>query len=110
MNENDLLKEEPRLFEQLCSTLYLGVGFEQVKKNKGKPGIDGITIGDFETRLNEELSQLQEELQTGLTNPRQSGESKYPSREAKRKENWVYRRYGIAWYKQHLKAIAGTNL
>ncbi|OQK18074.1 group II intron reverse transcriptase/maturase [Methyloprofundus sedimenti] len=62
MNEHDLLIEEPRLFDQLCSTLYLGVAFKQVKKNKGKPGIDGITIADFETRLDEELSQLQEEL------------------------------------------------
>ena len=62
MNENDLLIEEPRLFDQLCSTLYLGVAFKQVKKNKGKPGIDGTTIEDFEARLDEELSQLQEEL------------------------------------------------
>ncbi len=62
MNESDLLIEEPRLFDCLCSTLYLRVGFEQVKKNKGKPGIDGVTIADFETRLDEELSQLQQEL------------------------------------------------
>jgi RNA-directed DNA polymerase len=62
MNESDQLIEEPRLFDQLCSTLYLNVGFEQVKKNKGKPGIDGITIADFEARLDEELSQLQQEL------------------------------------------------
>lgn len=62
MNESDLLKEEPRLFDPLCSTLYLGVAFKQVKKNKGKPGIDGITLAEFETRLDEELSQLQEEL------------------------------------------------
>jgi len=62
MNESDLLIEEPRLFDQLCSTLYLGVAFKQVKKNKGKPGIDGVTIADFEARLDEELSQLQEEL------------------------------------------------
>jgi RNA-directed DNA polymerase len=40
----------------------LNVGFGQVKKNKGKPGIDGISITDFETRLDEELSQLQQEL------------------------------------------------
>jgi len=62
MNENDLLTEEPRLFDQLCSTLYLSVAFKQVKKNKGKPGIDGVTLEDFESRLDEELSQLQEEL------------------------------------------------
>jgi len=62
MNESDLLKEEPRLFEQLFSTLYLSIGFEQVKKNKGKPGIDGVSIADFEICLDEELSQLQQEL------------------------------------------------
>ena len=62
MNESDLLIEEPRLFDQLCSTLYLNVGFEQVKKNKGKPGIDGVTLADFEACLDEELSQLQQEL------------------------------------------------
>ena len=62
MNESDLLIEELRLFDQLCSILYLGVAFKQVKKNKGKPGVDGVTIADFEARLDDELSQLQEEL------------------------------------------------
>jgi len=62
MNESDQLIEEPRLFDQLCSTWYLSIGFELVKKNKGKPGIDGVSIADFETRLDEELSQLKREL------------------------------------------------
>ena len=62
MNENDLLTEESRLFEQLCSTLSLSIAFKQVKKNKGKPGIDGVTLADFEARLDEELRQLQAEL------------------------------------------------
>ena len=56
------LIEEPRLFESLCSTLYLGVGFTLVKRNRGAPGIDGVSIEDFETRLEEELSQLKQEL------------------------------------------------
>jgi len=56
MNESDQLIEEPRLFDQLCSTWYLSIGFELVKKNKGKPGIDGVSIADFETRLDEELT------------------------------------------------------
>ena len=34
-----------------------------MKKNKGSPGIDGITIAEFESRLPEELSQLKEELE-----------------------------------------------
>jgi len=49
MNESDQLIEEPRLFDRLCSTLYLSIGFDQVKKNQGKPGIDGVSIADFET-------------------------------------------------------------
>ena len=56
------LIEEPRLFENLCSTLYLGVGFELVRRNHGAPGIDGVSIEDFEAHLDEELSQLQQEL------------------------------------------------
>ena len=62
MNESDLFKEESRLFDDLCSTLYLRAGFEQVKKNKGTPGIDGVRIADFGAGLDEELSQLQQEL------------------------------------------------
>ena len=56
------LIEEERLFEDLCYASYLRIGFEQVKENKGKPGIDGVSIQDFEFRLEEELSRLQQEL------------------------------------------------
>ena len=58
---NQLIEEE-RLFEDLCYASYLRIGFEQVKENKGKPGIDGVSIQDFEFRLEEELSRLQQEL------------------------------------------------
>ncbi|WP_232322107.1 group II intron reverse transcriptase/maturase [Methylomonas lenta] len=54
--------EDERLFENLCYASYLRIGFEQVKENKGKPGIDGVNIHDFEFRLEEELSRLQQEL------------------------------------------------
>jgi group II intron reverse transcriptase/maturase len=56
------LIEEPRLFENLCSNFYLGVGFELVRRNRGAPGIDGVSIQDFEANLDEELSRLQQEL------------------------------------------------
>jgi hypothetical protein len=42
------LIEEPRLFENLCSTFYLGVGFELVIRNRGEADIDGVSIQDFE--------------------------------------------------------------
>ena len=63
------LIEEPRLFENLCSTFYLGVGFELVRRNHGAPGIDGVSIQDFEANLDEELSQLQQELTTWTYQP-----------------------------------------
>jgi RNA-directed DNA polymerase len=69
MNQDELLIEEPKLFDRLCSMLYLSVGFELVKKNKGSPGIDGISIADFEANLDEELSRLQQELQEWTYKP-----------------------------------------
>ena len=63
------LIEEPRLFEHLCSTFYLGIGFILVKRNRGKPGIDGVSIADFEANLDEELSQLQQELSNWTYQP-----------------------------------------
>ena len=63
------LIEEPRLFENLCSTVYLGIGFILVKRNRGKPGIDGVSIADFEANLDEELSQLQQELSNWTYQP-----------------------------------------
>ena len=62
MNVMSQLIEEQSLFEDLCYCAYLRIGFEQVKENKGKPGIDGVSIQDFEYRLEEELSRLQQEL------------------------------------------------
>ena len=63
------LIEEPRLFENLCSIFYLGVGFELVRRNHGAPGIDGVSIIDFEANLDEELSQLQQELSNWTYQP-----------------------------------------
>jgi len=63
------LIEEPRLFENLCSIHYLGIGFILVKRNRGKPGIDGVSIADFEADLDEELSQLQQELSNWTYQP-----------------------------------------
>ena len=68
-NEPDRLIEEPRLFENLCSTFDVGIGFELVKKNRGAAGIDGLSIADFEANLDAELSRLQQELTTWTYQP-----------------------------------------
>jgi group II intron reverse transcriptase/maturase len=69
MRQRDLFIEEPRLFEVLCSIERLEAGFRRVKKNKGSPGVDGITIAEFESDLIEELSRLKEELESWSYKP-----------------------------------------
>jgi hypothetical protein len=63
MSGRDLLTDERRLFEDLCTTAWLEAGFRRVKKNKGSPGVDGVTIAEFESRLDEELRQLKADLE-----------------------------------------------
>ncbi len=63
MRQRELFLDETRLFEELCTVERLESGFRRVKKNKGSPGVDGVTIPEFEASLIEELSRLKEELE-----------------------------------------------
>jgi len=69
MRQRDLFRDEGRLFEELCTIERLRAGFRRVKKNKGSPGVDGVAIAEFESRLIEELSQLKEELESWTYKP-----------------------------------------
>lgn len=62
MDQLELFTETEMLFERLCSIDLLRCGFKAVKANKGSPGIDGITIEQFETTLETELARLKAEL------------------------------------------------
>ena len=62
MEQLQLFTEQQRLFEILCSTIMLRQGFKAVKANGGSPGIDKVTIKDYEKNLDEELAQLKTEL------------------------------------------------
>lgn len=53
---------EGGLLEEICEENTLRKAFKQVKRNKGAPGIDGITIEEFEQNLIEELVQLKQEV------------------------------------------------
>jgi len=64
MEQLKLFVDKRSLFEKLCDVEYLGKGFKAVKKNKGKPGVDGVTIEEFDSNLNAELIKLKEELET----------------------------------------------
>src|SRR5271169_5685346 len=53
---------EGKLLEEICEEDNLRSAFKLVKRNKGAPGIDGVTINDFEQNLFEELIQLKQEV------------------------------------------------
>ncbi len=69
MRQRDLFIEEPRLFEALCTVERLEAGFRRVKKNKGSPGVDGVTITEFESRRSEERVRLKAELESWTYKP-----------------------------------------
>ncbi len=60
--ETDLHLDEERLFDQLINPFWLTLGWADVAKNKGAPGTDGVTIEAFRENIDQELSQLAEEL------------------------------------------------
>lgn len=66
----DLFTDNERLFEELCSIPRLTSGYNQVRKNRGAPGIDGVTIEVYSAALDKELSQLQQELQSWTYKPK----------------------------------------
>lgn len=50
------------LFENICAFETLSKAFISVKRNKGAPGIDGITIAKYEENLEENLKRLSKEI------------------------------------------------
>lgn len=63
----DLYKRN--LFEEIINIDNLKTSFTHVKKNKGAPGIDRITIENYEQNLDEELSLLRQEVESWTYRP-----------------------------------------
>ncbi len=63
MGQLELFIDKRSLFEKLCSSEYLENGFDAVRKNKGAPGVDGVTVKEFGSHLVEELGKLKQELE-----------------------------------------------
>jgi len=61
-NLMDQLLPKQNLFEQVCDIDQLRLGFKAVKKNRGAPGVDGITTETYTENLEKELEQLSQEL------------------------------------------------
>ena len=66
-------EDKRSLFETILDIYNLKTAFKRVKANKGAPGIDGITIEEYEQNLEEELNQLKEEVQNWSYNPHSAG-------------------------------------
>jgi group II intron reverse transcriptase/maturase len=62
MKQMTLPIERSDLFEKLCSLEYLLDGFKAVKRNRGSPGVDGVTVDEFGCCLEVELMQQRGEL------------------------------------------------
>lgn len=57
------------LYDRLLNVGALARAFAKVRRSKGASGADGQTIGDFASRLDEELEQLASELRTKSYRP-----------------------------------------
>lgn len=57
------------LCDKAFSSRNLAASFAKVKANDGTHGVDGISVSRFESRLEENLSQLRKELMEGLYRP-----------------------------------------
>ena len=56
-------------FERICSIYQLELAFRVVKRKDGAPGIDGVTIESFEKNLLEEITRLNEEVESWSYQP-----------------------------------------
>lgn len=70
MSEPHLFNYQSNLFERVCSLDELLLAFKAVKRNGGAPGIDGITIKEFEEGLDQRLLQLKKELESWTYQPK----------------------------------------
>ena len=60
---------ETSLFEELTNIGNLETAFKAVKRNRGSSGIDGVTVDEFDSRLEEELRQLKKDLESWTYQP-----------------------------------------
>lgn len=64
MREQTLFDSNLSLFAQVHSEGRLREAFREVKRNKGSPGIDGVTVEMFEANLDKELGKLKQEVES----------------------------------------------
>ncbi|MCK5450579.1 MAG: RNA-directed DNA polymerase, partial [Candidatus Omnitrophica bacterium] len=60
---------DQELWGKICSCQNLKFAWNKVKENKGSPGVDSITLEEFEKNLGDNLNLLQKELENGDFKP-----------------------------------------
>ncbi len=69
MSQVNLFNYQQNLFERICTIEALELAFKAAKRNGGAPGVDGVTLEEFESRLPEELSRLKKDLESWAYEP-----------------------------------------
>jgi RNA-directed DNA polymerase len=77
------------LMEKVCERRNLQAALKRVRKNKGGPGIDGMTVDDLPAHLREHWPRLREQLLAGTYQPAQVKQQLIP------KANGGMRKLGI---------------
>jgi group II intron reverse transcriptase/maturase len=70
MNIIPLPMGSKHLFEQLCTEKKLSDAWLEVRRNRGAPGVDGVTIETFSTKLAEEIKVLKQQLENWTYEPK----------------------------------------
>ena len=68
------------LVDKIYSRKNLTLAWERVRANRGAGGADGVTIGDFEAALDENLERLHRELRDGTYQPQAVRRLEIPKR------------------------------
>jgi RNA-directed DNA polymerase len=58
------------LIDKIYAISNLEEAFQAVKKNKGAPGVDGVTIAKYEEKLEDNLRALQQKVKTKSYRPK----------------------------------------
>ena len=66
---DDTTSNQTDLMEKIASHVNLRAAFKSVKRNKGAPGCDQMTIKDMEENLSEHLEQISQTLMSGTFRP-----------------------------------------
>jgi RNA-directed DNA polymerase len=58
------------LIDKIYAISNLEEAFQAVKKNKGAPGVDGVTIAKYEEKLDDNLRAIQQKVKTESYRPK----------------------------------------